>query len=97
MELIPNVECVINMMRLQTSWVSGFLVLRPTEHKNKYDKVGHYIHWKICQRYKAPYHKNWYERKLESVVKTESVTILWDFVIHTDRKIDANKPITINE
>ena len=42
------------------------------------------------------YHKNWYEYKPEPVVETESTTILWDFAIHTDRKIVANKPdITI--
>ena len=35
--------------------------------------------------------------KPEPVVETESATILWDFAIHTYRKIDTNKPdITIN-
>ena len=34
----------------------------------------------------------------KSVVETESVTILWDFAIYTDRKIDGNKPnITIKD
>ena len=44
------------------------------------------------------YHKNWYENKPEPVVETESATILWDFAIRTDRKINANKPdITIKD
>ena len=39
----------------------------------------------------SPIHKNWYKHKPEPVVETESSTILWDFGIHTDRKIGANK------
>ena len=78
--------------------VSGCLVIRHTEYKNRRDGVGEYIHWKICQHYKVQYHKNWYEHKPELVVETESVTIPWNFAIHTDRKIDANKPdITIRD
>ena len=46
----------------------------------------------------APYAKNWYEHKPHKVVETESATILWDFPIHTDKKIQANKPdITIKD
>ena len=46
----------------------------------------------------SPIHKNWYKHKLEPVVETESSTIIWDLAIHTDRKIDANKPdITIKD
>ena len=42
--------------------------------------------------------RNWYEHKPQLVVKTENATILWDFGIHTDSKIDANKPdITIKD
>ena len=36
--------------------------------------------------------KSWYQHKPEPVVATESATIVWYFVIHTDRKIYANKP-----
>ena len=55
-----------------------------------------YIHWKRCQYYNAPYAKNWYKHKPQKVVQTESATILWDFSIHTDRTVLANKPdITI--
>ena len=55
--------------------VSDCPVIRPTEYKNRHDRVGHYIHWKICQHCKAPYHKNWYEYKTEPVVEAESVII----------------------
>ena len=44
----------------------------------------------------APYAKNWYEHKPQKVLQTESARILWDFSIHKDRTIQANKPeITI--
>lgn len=78
--------------------VSGCPVIRPTEYKARHDRVGQYIHWKICQHFKAPHSKNWYEHKPEAVVETKNATILWDFPIQTDRKIDANKPdITIKD
>ena len=38
--------------------VSSCLVICPTEYKNRHDSVGQYIHLKVCQHYKAPYHEN---------------------------------------
>ena len=60
--------------------------------KKRHDRVSQYTHCKICQHYKAPYHKNWYEHKPKPVFETESATIFWDFTIHADRKSDARKP-----
>ena len=78
--------------------VSGRPVIHPTEYKNRHDRIGQYIHWKICQHFKGPYHKNWYEHKPEPVFETKSATILCAFAIHTVRKIDANKrDITIKD
>ena len=75
---------------------SGCPVIRPTKYKKIHARVFQYIHWKIWQHYKAPYHKDWYEHKPEAVVETESATILLDFVIHKERTIDVNEPdITI--
>ena len=40
--------------------------------------------------------KNWYEHKPQPVVETDYSTIVWHFAVHTDGKVDANKPdITI--
>ena len=61
------------------------------EYLQRHERVEQYIHWKICQWYKAPYTKNWYEHKPQKVAETESPTILWDFSIHTDRAILASK------
>ena len=45
------------------------------------------IHWKICKHYNAPHKKNWYKHKPQSVLETDNATILWDFAMHTDRKL----------
>ena len=35
--------------------------------------------------------KKWYELAPEPVAEDKNVTILWDFIVQTDRKIDANR------
>ena len=63
--------------------VSGCPVICPTQYKNRHDRVSQYIHWKVCQHYKVPYHKNWYEHKPEPTVETESTTIHWVALLNT--------------
>ena len=36
--------------------------------------------------------KNWYEHHPDPVTDIGNITILWDFSIHTDRTIKANRP-----
>ena len=72
--------------------VSGCPVLAPNEYKNRYDRVGQYLHWKICKSYKIETCEQWYEHKPQPVVKGD-VTLLWDFPIRTDRTIQANHQI----
>ena len=72
--------------------VAGCSVLAPTEYTHRHDRVGQYLHWKICQHYGAPHAKTWYEHKPQPVVETKNATILWDFSINTDRTIKANRP-----
>ena len=72
--------------------VSRCPIMTPNDYVQRHDRVGQDIHWKMCQHYNASYAKNWYKHKLQKVVETESATILWDFFIHTDRTMQANKP-----
>ena len=72
--------------------VSGCSVLVPNEYKNRHDRVGQYLHWKICESYKIETFEHWYEHKPQPVVEGDSVTLLWDFPIRTDRTIQANRP-----
>ena len=32
--------------------VPGCSILTPLEYKEKLDKIGHYIHWKVCKYYR---------------------------------------------
>ena len=75
--------------------VSGCPVIGPNEYKNRYDRVVQYIHWKVCQHYKAPYHKNWYKHKPEPVVEADSATILWDFAIHVSIHVTSINKLDI--
>ena len=72
--------------------VSGCPILAPSEYKNRHDRVGQYIHWGLCKHFNLPHEEHWWEHKPPPVVEGNSVTILWDFSIHTDRTINANRP-----
>ena len=72
--------------------VAGCTTLAPTEYKNRHDRIGQYLHWKLCNHYRLPHHDKWYEHKPPPVLEGEGVSILWDFSIHTDRTIQANRP-----
>ena len=72
--------------------VSGCPILAPNEYKNWNDRVGQYLHWKICKSYKIETCERWYEHKPQPVVEGDNVSLLLDFTIHTDRTIQANRP-----
>ena len=72
--------------------ITGCSTLAHTEYKNRHDRVGQYLHWKICRHYGLPCHEKWYEHKPPPVLEGKDVTLLWDFSVHTDRTIQANRP-----
>lgn len=72
--------------------VSGCSILTPGEYKNRHDRVGQYLHWKICNHFSIKTQSNWYEHHPDAVTEGKNVTILWDFSIQTDRAIQANRP-----
>ena len=74
--------------------VSSCPVLAPTEYLHRHNKIGTYIHWNICKNYDIEgIDENWYDHEPQMVTNKEnSVTILWDFPIQTDRTILANRP-----
>ena len=60
--------------------------------------MGQYLHWRICQHYNAQHAENWHEHHPEPVTEGNDATILWDFTIHTDRSVKANRPdITVKD
>lgn len=72
--------------------VSGCSILTPGEYKNRHDRVGQYLHWKMCNHFSIKTQSDWYKHHPEPVTEGKDVTILWDFPIQTDRTIQANRP-----
>ena len=89
-----NPNCRICDKSLETidHIVSGCSVLAPKEYLQRHDRIGQYIHWKLCRHYGMKTVRNWYEHHPEPVTEIGDVTLLWDFSIHTDRTIKANRP-----
>ena len=50
------------------------------------------MHWKMCKEFGIEVKERWYENEPRTVTEKNSVTILWDMPIHTDRTITANRP-----
>ncbi len=72
--------------------VSGCPMLAANEYTFRHDKVGRYIHWKICQHFQLPTTEKWYDHQPQPVTEKENITVLWDFSISTDKTIKANRP-----
>ena len=67
-------------------------MLALTEYLNRHDRLGQYIHWSLCKNFRLPHERNWWENKPTKVIENKNAIILWDFDIHTDRTIQANRP-----
>ena len=50
------------------------------------------MHWAICKESGIEVKERWYEHEPKTVTWNDSVTILWDMPIHTDRTIAAKRP-----
>ena len=72
--------------------VSGCPILTSNEYKNRHDRVGQYLQWKICKHYNTPHAEKWYEHKTQPVVEGKNTTISWDFPVNTNRTIQASRP-----
>ena len=46
----------------------------------------------LVSYFKLPHTEKWYEHIQQSVIESTELTILCDFTINTDRKIEANEP-----
>ena len=72
--------------------VSGCPELAKTEYIQCHYKVASNVHWKICKEFGTEVKERWYENEPMTVTRKDSITILWDMSIHTDRTIAANRP-----
>ena len=53
------------------------------------------MHWKICKEFGNEVKERWYEHEPKTVTENDSITILCDMPIHTDRNIAANRPAIV--
>ena len=50
------------------------------------------MHRKIFKEFGIEVKERWYEHDPKTITEKDSVTILWDMPIHTDKTIAANRP-----
>ena len=72
--------------------VSGCPELAKTEYIHRQHKTTAHMHCKICKEFGIGVKERWYEHEPKAVTEKDSVTILWDMSIHTDRTIAAKMP-----
>ena len=73
--------------------VSGCPELAKTEYiHHHHNKAAAHMHWKICKEFGIEVKERWYEHEPKTLTENDSVTILWDMPIHTDRNVAANRP-----
>ena len=64
-------KCKFSNQKLETidHLVSGCSALTPSEYKYRHDRVGQYLHWKICRHYSISTPAKWYEHHSEPVAE----------------------------
>ena len=72
--------------------VSGCPELAKTEYIHCHYKAAPQVQWKICKEFGIEVKEQWYEHEPKAVVEKDTVTILWDMPIHTDKTIAASRP-----
>ena len=72
--------------------VSGCPELAKTEYTHRCMCAAAHMHRKICKEFGIEVKERWYEHEPKTVIENDSVTILWEMSLHTDRTIAANRP-----
>ena len=74
--------------------VSGCPELAKTEYTHRCMCAAAHMHRKICKEFGIEVKERWYEHEPKTVIENDSVSILWEMSLHTDRTIAANRPDT---
>ena len=74
--------------------VTGCEVLAKTEYISKQNKAAAYLHWGISKDHAVKVTDKWYKHKPKAVLcnKDNSITIMWDMPVYTDRNKTVNTP-----
>ena len=88
-------ECVEFVEREETvaHIVSECKMLAQNEYKNwRHREVVGIIHWELCKKYGVVVKEKWYDRKVEKVIETDEIKILWGMRIQMDKVIENSRP-----
>ena len=66
--------------------------LAQKEYKTRHDRVSKVIHWEMCKKFKFDPKNKWYMHNPASTLENYTHKLQWDFDIHTDHLISANRP-----
>ena len=72
--------------------VSGCPELAQGVYLKRHNAVASYLHWMICGNEKLERQDHWYDHEPKKVQENEKTKVLYDFTIHTDKKIKHRKP-----
>ena len=88
----PNCRLCTEQEETVDHIISACPTIANSEYLRRHDRVAKFIHRTRCKNFNLPNTEKWYEHTPQPVIESTEVTVLWDFTIHTDRKIDANRP-----
>ena len=71
--------------------VSGCPELAITEYIHRHNKAAADMHWTICKEFGIEVKERWYEHEPKTVTEKDSISIVWDIHIHTDKTIAASR------
>ena len=91
-ELTQSADVETKSLKQLTTLFFDYSLPVPKEYESRHDRVFQYLHWRICKCYLISTTANWYADHPEPVTEGKDVSILWDFPVHTDRTIQANRP-----
>ena len=73
--------------------VSECKVLAQNQHKKwRHDTICQIIHWHLCKDNSLDDSERWYEHRPDAVTENESVQLLWDMQIQTDKVLEHSRP-----
>ena len=76
MDQTQYVDCANKKTKSIVHLASGFSIATPIEYKEMHNKIGIYIHWKICKYNGILDCEKWYRHQPELIAEAKGVTII---------------------